>query len=168
MLVSFDGPVAEADAEELRAVYSIADDPGTQFRVEWHRADGKLGRQEGGSPATVAFLDRRRNSVERRRRVTSPSARHTGRRGMRVRVSASSAAGTATPTPRSRRAHRRRAPRRAARRRLPGRPSIAGRISSTCVRERQQMRGSCGERRQLRDREEHAGQQQHRRQHERL
>ena len=56
MLVSFDGPVAEADAEELRAVYLIADDPGTQFRVEWHRADGKLGRQEGGPLATVAFL----------------------------------------------------------------------------------------------------------------
>ncbi|AXK65427.1 hypothetical protein [Burkholderia sp. IDO3] len=42
--------------EELRAVYLVADDPGTQFRVEWHRADGKLGRQEGGPLATVAFL----------------------------------------------------------------------------------------------------------------
>ncbi|OXJ37109.1 hypothetical protein CFB82_08765 [Burkholderia sp. HI2714] len=56
MLVSFDGPVDEADKEELRTVYLLADDPGMQFRVEWHRADGKLGRQEGGPLATVAFL----------------------------------------------------------------------------------------------------------------
>ncbi|KVE33917.1 hypothetical protein [Burkholderia sp. TSV86] len=56
MLVSFDGPVADADPEELRTVYLLADDPGTMFRVEWHRADGKLGRQEGGPIATVAFL----------------------------------------------------------------------------------------------------------------
>ncbi|WP_179404185.1 hypothetical protein [Burkholderia guangdongensis] len=56
MLVSFDGPIADADPEELRAVYLIADDPGTQFRVEWHRADGKVGRHDGGPLATVAFL----------------------------------------------------------------------------------------------------------------
>lgn len=56
MLVSFDGPVEDADPEELRTVYLLADDPGTMFRVEWHRADGKLGRQEGGPLATVAFL----------------------------------------------------------------------------------------------------------------
>jgi len=56
MFVSFDGPVADADPEELRAVYLVADDPATRFRVEWHRADGKLGRQEGGPLATVAFL----------------------------------------------------------------------------------------------------------------
>ncbi|AYZ68174.1 hypothetical protein EGY31_17480 [Burkholderia multivorans] len=56
MLVSFDGPVEDAEPEELRSVYLLADDPGTQFRVEWHRADGKLGRHEGGPLATVAFL----------------------------------------------------------------------------------------------------------------
>ncbi|MEX3526922.1 MAG: hypothetical protein VB143_06030 [Burkholderia sp.] len=56
MRVSFDGPVEEADEAELRSVYLMADDPGTMFRVEWHRADGKLGRHEGGPIATVAFL----------------------------------------------------------------------------------------------------------------
>lgn len=56
MLVSFDGSIADADPDELRTVYLVADDPGTVFRVEWHRADGKQGRQEGGPLATVAFL----------------------------------------------------------------------------------------------------------------
>ena len=56
MLVSFDGPVDEADPEELREVYLVSDHPGTLFRVEWHRADGKQGRYEGGPLATVGFL----------------------------------------------------------------------------------------------------------------
>ncbi len=54
--VSLDGPVDDADEEELRNVRLIADDPGTVFRTEWHRADGKMGRHEGGPFATVAFI----------------------------------------------------------------------------------------------------------------
>jgi hypothetical protein len=56
LLVSLDGPVEEADPDEVRTVRLLANDPGTVFRVEWHRADGKIGRQEGGPFATVAFI----------------------------------------------------------------------------------------------------------------
>jgi hypothetical protein len=56
LLVSLDGPVEESDPDEVRTVRLIADDPGTLFRVEWQRADGKIGRQEGGPFATVAFI----------------------------------------------------------------------------------------------------------------
>ncbi|HTH61799.1 MAG TPA: hypothetical protein VL689_16795 [Paraburkholderia sp.] len=56
LLVSFDGPVEEMDPEEIRTIRLIADTPTTTFRVEWHRADGKLGRQDGGPFATVAFV----------------------------------------------------------------------------------------------------------------
>jgi hypothetical protein len=40
----------------LRTIRLRSDDPGTMFRVEWHRADGKIGRQEGGPFATVEFI----------------------------------------------------------------------------------------------------------------
>jgi hypothetical protein len=56
LLVSFDGPVEEMDEEEIRTIRLIADTTVTTFRVEWHRADGKLGRQDGGPFATVAFV----------------------------------------------------------------------------------------------------------------
>lgn len=56
LLVSFDGPVEDSDPEEVRTVRLLAQTTGTTFRVEWHRADGKLGRQEGGPFATVAFI----------------------------------------------------------------------------------------------------------------
>jgi len=56
LLVSFDGPVDEMDPEEVRTIRLLADTPVTMFRVEWHRADGKLGRQDGGPFATVAFV----------------------------------------------------------------------------------------------------------------
>jgi hypothetical protein len=54
--ISLDGPVEEADPDEVRTVRLIADDPATVFRVEWQRADGKIGRQDGGPFATVAFI----------------------------------------------------------------------------------------------------------------
>jgi len=56
LLVSFDGPVEEMDPEEVRTIRLLSDTPVTTFRVEWHRADGKLGRQDGGPFATVAFV----------------------------------------------------------------------------------------------------------------
>jgi hypothetical protein len=56
LLVSFDGPVEDMDPEEIRTIRLISDTPVTTFRVEWHRADGKLGRQDGGPFATVAFV----------------------------------------------------------------------------------------------------------------
>jgi hypothetical protein len=56
LLVSFDGPVEEMDPEEIRTIRLLADTTVTTFRVEWHRADGKLGRQDGGPFATVAFV----------------------------------------------------------------------------------------------------------------
>ncbi|WP_018432115.1 hypothetical protein [Paraburkholderia atlantica] len=56
LLISLDGPVEDADPDELRTVRLIADDPATVFRVEWQRADGKIGRHEGGPFATVAFI----------------------------------------------------------------------------------------------------------------
>jgi hypothetical protein len=56
LLISLDGPVEEADPDEVRTVRLLADQAGTVFRVEWHRADGKLGRQEGGPFATVEFV----------------------------------------------------------------------------------------------------------------
>lgn len=56
LLISFDGPVEEVDPEEVRTIRLLADTTVTTFRVEWHRADGKLGRQDGGPFATVAFV----------------------------------------------------------------------------------------------------------------
>jgi hypothetical protein len=56
LLVSFDDPVEDSDPEEIRTVRLLAQTTATTFRVEWHRADGKLGRQEGGPFATVAFI----------------------------------------------------------------------------------------------------------------
>ncbi|PLZ03609.1 hypothetical protein CY652_04265 [Burkholderia sp. WAC0059] len=57
LLVSLDDPVEDADPEEIRTVRLLADSSArTTFRVEWHRADGKLGRQDGGPFATVAFI----------------------------------------------------------------------------------------------------------------
>ncbi|PXW27289.1 hypothetical protein [Paraburkholderia caballeronis] len=56
LLVSLDGPVEEMDPEEVRTIRLLADTAVTTFRVEWHRADGKLGRQDGGPFATVAFV----------------------------------------------------------------------------------------------------------------
>src|SRR6202042_207980 len=54
--ISLDGPVEEQDPDEIRTVRLIADDPATVFRVEWQRADGKIGRQDGGPFATGAFI----------------------------------------------------------------------------------------------------------------
>jgi hypothetical protein len=56
LLVSLDGAVEEADPDELRTVQLLADTPATAFRVEWQRADGKIGREEGRPLATVAFI----------------------------------------------------------------------------------------------------------------
>ena len=56
LLVSLDGPVEESDPDELRSIWLLADTPVTVFRVEWQRADGKVGRQEGRPLATVAFI----------------------------------------------------------------------------------------------------------------
>ena len=56
LVLSFDGPIEEADEEELRTVQLIADRYPETFRVEWHRADGKMGRHEARPLAMVAFL----------------------------------------------------------------------------------------------------------------
>jgi hypothetical protein len=56
LLVSLDGPVEGADPDELRTIWLLADRPNTVFRVEWHRADGDIGKQEGGPFATVEFI----------------------------------------------------------------------------------------------------------------
>jgi hypothetical protein len=56
LFVSLDGPVEESDPDELRKVWLLADTPVIVFRVEWQRADGKVGRHEGRPLATVAFL----------------------------------------------------------------------------------------------------------------
>lgn len=56
LLISLDGPVEEADPDEIRTVWLLADTPSVVFRVEWHRADGKIGRHEARPFATVAFL----------------------------------------------------------------------------------------------------------------
>ena len=56
LLVSLDGPVEDSDPEEVRTVRLLSQASATTFRVEWHRADGKIGRQEGGPFATVAFI----------------------------------------------------------------------------------------------------------------
>ncbi len=56
LLVSLDGPVEDADPDELRTVTLMADTPATVFRCEWQRADGKIGRQEGRPLAMVAFI----------------------------------------------------------------------------------------------------------------
>ena len=56
LLISFDGPVEEADPDEIRKVFLMADTPSVTYRVEWQRADGKLGRHEARPFAMVAFL----------------------------------------------------------------------------------------------------------------
>ena len=56
LVLSFDGPIEEADEEELRTVQLIADRYPETFRVVWHRADGKMGRHEARPLAMVAFL----------------------------------------------------------------------------------------------------------------
>jgi len=56
LLLSLDGPVEEADPDEIRKVWLLADTPSVVFRVEWQRADGKVGRHEARPFATVAFL----------------------------------------------------------------------------------------------------------------
>ncbi|AJC15528.1 MULTISPECIES: hypothetical protein [Pandoraea] len=56
LVVSFDGPIEEMDEEELRTVQLIADKHPETFVAVWHRADGKIGRQEARPLAMVAFL----------------------------------------------------------------------------------------------------------------
>ncbi|QHE90468.1 hypothetical protein [Pandoraea fibrosis] len=56
LVLSFDGPIDEAEEEELRTVQLIADKHPETFRVVWHRADGKMGRHEARPLAMVAFL----------------------------------------------------------------------------------------------------------------
>jgi hypothetical protein len=56
LLISLDGPVEEADPDEIRKVWLLADTPLVAFRVEWQRADGKIGRHEARPFAMVAFL----------------------------------------------------------------------------------------------------------------
>ncbi|EON12709.1 MULTISPECIES: hypothetical protein [Pandoraea] len=56
LVLSFDGPIDEAEEEELRTVQLIADKYPETFRVVWHRADGKMGRHEARPLAMVAFL----------------------------------------------------------------------------------------------------------------
>lgn len=56
LLVSLDGPVETADPDELRKVWLLAETPEVVFRVEWQRADGKVGRHEARPLATVAFI----------------------------------------------------------------------------------------------------------------
>ncbi|MDM8354718.1 hypothetical protein [Pandoraea communis] len=56
LVLSFDGPIDEAEEEELRTVQLIADRYPETFRVVWHRADGKMGRHEARPLAMVAFL----------------------------------------------------------------------------------------------------------------
>ena len=54
--ISLDGAVAKTDEEELRSVWLLADSHPPKFRVEWQRADGKVGRFEDGPLAVVAFI----------------------------------------------------------------------------------------------------------------
>lgn len=56
LLVSLDGPVETSDPDELRKVWLLADRAEVVFRVEWQRADGRVGRNEARPFATVAFL----------------------------------------------------------------------------------------------------------------
>lgn len=56
LLVSLDGPVETVDPDELRKVWLRADTHEVVFRVEWQRADGKIGRHEARPFAAVAFL----------------------------------------------------------------------------------------------------------------
>jgi hypothetical protein len=53
LLVSLDEPVEDADPDELRTIWLLANTPNVVFRVEWQRSDGKVGRYEGGPFATV-------------------------------------------------------------------------------------------------------------------
>jgi hypothetical protein len=56
LLISLDGPVETSDPDELRTVYLLADTSDVAFRVEWQRADGKVGRHEARPFAMVAFI----------------------------------------------------------------------------------------------------------------
>jgi hypothetical protein len=56
LLISLDGPVEEADPDEIRKVWLLADTPSVVFRLEWQRADGKIGRHEARPFAMVAFI----------------------------------------------------------------------------------------------------------------
>ncbi|HTI17970.1 MAG TPA: hypothetical protein VL598_09925 [Trinickia sp.] len=56
LLVSLDGPVESADPDELRKVWLLADTSEVAFRVEWQRADGKVGRHDARPFAMVAFI----------------------------------------------------------------------------------------------------------------
>jgi hypothetical protein len=56
LLVSLDEPIAESDPDELRKIWLLADTPSTVFRVEWQRADGKIGRHEARPFAMVTFI----------------------------------------------------------------------------------------------------------------
>ncbi|WP_116136341.1 hypothetical protein [Trinickia diaoshuihuensis] len=56
LLISLDGPVAEADPDELRTVWLLAEKPSVVFRLEWQRADGKVGRHEARPFAMVAYI----------------------------------------------------------------------------------------------------------------
>ncbi|RKP52364.1 hypothetical protein [Trinickia fusca] len=56
LLLSLDGPVEQADPDELRKIWLLANTTATTFRVEWQRADGKVGRYDGRPLETVAFL----------------------------------------------------------------------------------------------------------------
>lgn len=56
LFVSLDGPVEKSDPDELRKVTLLADTPSVVYRVEWQRADGKIGRHEGRPFLTVAFI----------------------------------------------------------------------------------------------------------------
>jgi hypothetical protein len=56
LIVSLDGPVESSDPDELRKVWLLADTTEVVFRVEWQRADGKIGRHEARPFAMVAFI----------------------------------------------------------------------------------------------------------------
>jgi len=47
LLVSLDGPVEDADPDELRTVTLMADTPATVFRCEWHAPTARLAVRKG-------------------------------------------------------------------------------------------------------------------------
>jgi hypothetical protein len=56
LVISLDGPVEASDPDELRTVWLRADTTEVVFRVEWQRADGKIGRHEARPFAMVGFI----------------------------------------------------------------------------------------------------------------
>ncbi|GAB3629618.1 hypothetical protein PTE30175_01322 [Pandoraea terrae] len=56
LLLSFDGPVETADPDELRTIQLLSDVARETFRVQWQRADGKIGRHDGRPLEMVAFV----------------------------------------------------------------------------------------------------------------